>query len=103
MQLLFRSSWTVCINLGTFRDLDGPRAVSGVEIDLLYELNVVEKGDKGDEVWVRDDVGSALTHLQIDQREAPYPNIRETNIRKKCLPARRGSSSASLARSAGDS
>ena len=71
MQLLFRSSCTACINLGTFRDLDGPRAVSGVEIDLLYELNVVEEGDKGDEVWVRDDIGSALAHLQNEEREYP--------------------------------
>ena len=36
----------------TFRDFNGPRAVCGVEIDLLYELNVVKKGYKGDEVWV---------------------------------------------------
>ena len=48
----------------TFSDLDGPRAVSGVEIYLLDEFNVVEEGDKGDEVWVRDNVSSTLAHLK---------------------------------------
>ena len=48
----------------TFSDLDGPRAVCGVEIYLLNEFNVVEEGDKGDEVWVRDNVGSTLANLK---------------------------------------
>ena len=51
-------------NQPTFSDLDGPRAVSGVEIYLLNEFNVVEEGDEGDEVGVRYNVGSTLAHLK---------------------------------------
>ena len=51
-------------NQPTFSDLDGPRAVSGVEIYLLNEFNVVEEGDEGDEVGVRHNVGSTLAHLK---------------------------------------
>lgn len=89
----------------TFSDLNGPRAVSGVEIYLLNEFNVVEEGDEGDEVGVRHNVGSTLAHLKtitIDRN--PSPNNRQFRASyESYLPGQRESSSASLGRSASDS
>ena len=90
----------------TFSDLNGPRAVSGVEIYLLNEFNVVEEGDEGDEVGVRYNVGSTLAHLMktITIVRNPSPNNRQFRASyESYLPGQRESSSASLGRSASDS